>query len=376
MSQIIIGGDVMPGGINEPLFSNGDAQGILGDLLPIFQKADLTIVNLECPLLESRSPVLKSGPVLGVSVSCVTGLVESGIDIVGLANNHTMDHGVVGLLSTLDACTAAGIECIGAGENLQAASRIGIRNINGVRIGILALAEHEFGIASRQSWGVCPLDPIVFARAIFAQRNDYDLLIVMIHGGNEFYRYPRPSLQQTCRFLVELGANLVVCQHSHIVGCYEEYAGGYIVYGQGNFICAGNNKPAFWHEGFLVSLDVDNGRAPAFCVIPILQSDLGTPGARIMRGNRLDEFSRQLQKRCSEISDPGAVDHLWDEFCQLQEVLYLRRFGSPHRLFRLLDRYTGLMRYLLRQPRIRLDQLNLLRCESHREVLINLLSRN
>jgi hypothetical protein len=34
------------------------------------------------------------------------------------------------------------------------------------------------------------------------------------------------------------------------------------------------------------------------------------------------------------------------------------------------------MRYLLRQPRIRLDQLNLLRCESHREVLINLLSRN
>lgn len=375
MPRIIIGGDVMPSGVNEPAFRNGDADVILGDLLPDFIKSDLTIVNLECPLLRWCSPTLKSGPVLGVPESCVAGLKASGINVVGLANNHTMDHGAAGLQNTLDVCAAAGIDCVGAGDNLQAASRIGIRNVKGTRVGILALAENEFGIATRTRSGVCPLDPIVFSRAIFAQRNEYDSLIVMIHGGNEFYRFPRPSLQQTCRFLIELGADLVVCQHSHIVGCYEVYDGRYIVYGQGNFICAGENKPSFWNEGLLIRLDIEKRQPPKFFTIPIVQSVGGEPGARRMQGDRFHAFHRQLRDRCSEIVDPLAVERRWDDFCERQRVLYLRRFGAPHRFFRLLDRYTGLTQYLLSRPRIRLDQLNLLRCESHREVLLNVLDR-
>jgi poly-gamma-glutamate synthesis protein (capsule biosynthesis protein) len=375
MPRIVIGGDVMPGGINEAAFQNGDGEVIVDDLLPVFQSSDLTIVNLESPLLKSCSPVPKSGPVLGVPESCVAGLKAIGIHVVGLANNHTMDHGESGLQNTLNVCSAVDINCVGAGENLQAASRIVIRNVEGYRVGILALAEHEFGIATRSGSGVCPLDPVVFSRAIFAQKDEYDSLIVMIHGGNEFYRFPRPSLQQTCRFLIELGADLVVCQHSHIVGCYEEYRGRYIVYGQGNFICAGDNKPTFWNEGLLIRLDLEKGRAPKFFVIPIVQSLGGEPGARSMHGGQLHDFQRQLLERCDEVTDSFAVERHWDDFCEQQRVLYLRRFGAPHRAFRLLDRYTGVIQYLLRRPRIRLDQLNLVRCESHREVLINLLDR-
>lgn len=376
MPNILIGGDIVPTGINEAAFKGADAEAILGDLSELFENADLSIVNLEAPLLQAESPVSKSGPVLGAPVDCISGFVATGIDVVGLANNHTMDHGDAGLLSTLATCVENHIQCVGAGDNLEAASKILVRDVLGHRVGILALAEHEFGVATHTRSGVCPLDPVGFSRSIRSQQDSYDSLIVLIHGGNEFYRYPRPTLQQACRYLVEMGADLVVCQHSHIVGCYEEYEDSYIVYGQGNFICDGKDKPTFWHEGILVSLDIEKGKAPDFQIVPFVQSEDGRPGAKLMKGDRLLRFEQELNNRCMEIMDPSVVEQKWDEFCERQRVIYLRRFGALHRAFRLLDRYTGYIQYLLGRDGIRLDQLNMVRCESHREVLINVLSHD
>lgn len=373
MARLLVAGDIMPAGANEAVFRAGDSAAILGDLLPVFHGADLVVGNLECPLLDAPSPVAKSGPVLGVTDDCVHGLEAMGVDVLGLANNHIMDHGPSGLNSTLDACKTAGIACVGAGPDLESASRISVHDVGGCSVGVLALAEHEFGIAGRTESGVCPLDPVVFIRVLLSQKDQYDALIVLIHGGNEFYPYPRPSLQRMCRLLAELGATLVVCQHSHIVGCHEEYHGSHIVYGQGNFIFAGNGKPACWHEGLLLSLEIGEGSSPAVEWIPVVQGTDGSPGTRRMAGSQRKAFEEGFRKRSQEVMDPLAVEARWNDYCQQQKDLYLRRLGSPHRLFRLVDKFTGLIRYLEQRPRIRLDHLNLVRCESHREVLINIL---
>lgn len=375
MPRVLIAGDINSHKINEDVFSRGDADAILGDLKTVFEDADLVIANLEAPLVDKQTPVAKSGSVLGVPSECIAGFTEIGIDILGLANNHTMDHGNQGLSNTLAVAHAAGIECVGAGKDLDEASRILVREVAEHRIGILALAEHEFGIATRTSSGVCPFDPVVFGRAIATHKDSYDSLIVLLHGGNEYYRYPRPSLQQACRYLVELGADIVSCQHSHIVGCYEEYRGGHIIYGQGNFICSGENKPSSWHEGLLVSVDLDNNGVRVES-IPVVQSESGNPGAMRMQGRRLAEFQSEFRSRNTEVLDPSIVDARWDEFCSRKRNEYLRRYGALHRAFRLLDRVTGYIRFLLGRNRMRLDHLNLLQCESHREVLINVLSRD
>jgi len=93
MINILIGGDTCPIGRNEPLFRKNDAVGLLGDLAPEFETADLSIVNLECPLIRNETPVAKCGPNLGAPVDCANGLKAMGVDVVGLANNHIMDHG-------------------------------------------------------------------------------------------------------------------------------------------------------------------------------------------------------------------------------------------------------------------------------------------
>lgn len=65
MPGILIVGDTCPMGCNEPLFRQGDAEGLLGDLRPEFEAADLVIANLECPLLEREKPLAKCGPNVG-----------------------------------------------------------------------------------------------------------------------------------------------------------------------------------------------------------------------------------------------------------------------------------------------------------------------
>ena len=83
-----------------------------------------------------------------------------------------------------------------------------------------------------------------------------DYAIVLYHGGKEYYRYPSPNLQKTCRKLVEKGADLVICQHSHCIGCEEKYQDGTIVYGQGNFLFDhGDNE--YWNTSLLVQIKDD-----------------------------------------------------------------------------------------------------------------------
>ena len=92
--KVIIGGDVCPTERDQSLFKEGNALGIFHDLLEEFTIADLTVVNLEFPLIGEPSPIRKTGPVLAAPGDCVEGLVNSHIKCVGLANNHVLDHGV------------------------------------------------------------------------------------------------------------------------------------------------------------------------------------------------------------------------------------------------------------------------------------------
>jgi poly-gamma-glutamate synthesis protein (capsule biosynthesis protein) len=373
--RITVGGDFCPVGPIGPACQRGDVQAVFGDLLPELERSDLLALNLECPLIERGAPILKSGPVLGVSQDHVAVLRAAGFELVGLANNHAMDHGATGLASTIEACGDAGIATFGAGPDLVSARRAVVRSIDGFRVAFMGMAEHEFGIARRNDCGTSPLDPIEFVRNVRDHGHEWDYLIVLVHGGNEYYPYPRPSLMNACRFLVEQGANAVICQHSHAAGCYEAYADGHIVYGQGNFLFDRRDAPASWYEGLLLALDVDlQARSARLQLIPIQQS-LHAPGIQKMSGPRASTFLGEIESRSSRLSDEAFVQEQWDRFCEQNRTHYFRRLGTPNRAFRALDRLTGYTRFFYSRVPLRAEHLNLIRCESHREVLINVLSR-
>ena len=231
MCKVTIAGDLAPLSVNQNLFEKGDANLILNDLVI---DSDLFVANLECPITNSENPIKKSGPNIKASLGAVNGVKSVGIELVNLSNNHILDFGEKGFQDTITELTNSQIEYFGAGKNIKKANAVHVNEISGLRIGFYGVSEFEWSIATDDSSGANPIDRINFLEA--KKKLELDHLIVFIHGGKEHYNLPTPKLQKLARFYADYGASAVICQHTHIVGCYEIYNKIPIFYGQGNFI--------------------------------------------------------------------------------------------------------------------------------------------
>jgi poly-gamma-glutamate capsule biosynthesis protein CapA/YwtB (metallophosphatase superfamily) len=375
MIKILIGGDVCPRGRNESLFKNGKLDDIYNDLLLEFKEADLSLINLECPLTDIKNPIPKSGPILGAPTECIKGISGAEIDIVNLANNHILDHGYEGLKNTIEVCERHRIEVVGAGENLKSAGEMSIKEINGLRIGILGMAEHEFSIATERSWGANPLSIANFIKVVRKNKDNIDFLITLVHAGAYGYPYPSPKFQELARFFAEVGANVVIFQHSHAPGCYEEYRGAFIVYGQGNFIFDSRKKtkPSFWNEGYLIKISIDEKINSSMEIIPYIQSDVKA-GARRMDKNIERKFLEELKRKSQKIKEKEFVQKEWEKYCMdLSDSYYLIMFLGQNKLLnnkytRFINRKLRLTKFLLSGSH-KLLLKNLFSCETHREII-------
>jgi len=371
MQQVIIGGDFAPIGRSEVLL--GSAEGALvDDLRGLFQEADLVVANLECPLINRHTPSTEKGPVLGAKAACAKGIKRVGIDIVGLANNHILDHRQEGLESTIEALRDVDIEYVGAGKSIVEAKQMLIKEMNSVKLGFVAVAEHEFSIANTHSAGANPLDVIAFVRNMARYRDVIDFVIVLYHGGKEFHPYPSPRQMDICRFMVEQGASAVICQHSHCPGCYEEYKGGYIVYGQGNllFDMYPKEMPVMWYEGFLVNLAFKKNAAIEFSITPYMQrrDRVGINKA----GHDCMDLAEQIAYRSQRIKQDGFVETEWLNLCDKKRYEYLSYVHGYNRILSYINKKMHFTDALYSRRAYNLI-LNVMRCETHREVLETIL---
>jgi poly-gamma-glutamate capsule biosynthesis protein CapA/YwtB (metallophosphatase superfamily) len=368
VTTVLIGADICPIEGNSPYFQRGDAASLFSDLLPELEKADLTIANLECPLIEKKTPIQKTGPTFGEPSSCINGIKKAGFDLLCLANNHSMDHGAEGLLNTMRVCEANGIEVVGAGKNLFDARRIVIKKVNEVRIGILAMAEREFSIAGKDSPGANPLDLIDFVRNVNENRTAFDYLIVLFHGGDEFL-VPSPRIKNICHFLVEIGANAVLVQHPHCVGGIEQYRNAHIVYGQGALVMDEGiyRRSKSFHEGFLVKLLIGAGGGAGLEIIPFVQSD-PVPGARRLSADREKQFRQGLAEKSETVKSDESVEAQWLSFCEANKHAYLSALLGHNRILRRLNK-EGMLSKLFYNSRVLLTCQNIVSCETHREAI-------
>jgi len=153
-----------------------------------------------------------------------------------LANNHIMDWGLEGLQSTIGALSDMNIPCIGAGQNIGAASEPSIFSISGISFAILAAAK-PFCVADSNRPGVRPISEAELCSDIYAlKQQGIDHVIVALHWGVEYSRYPSPMDVRLARMLVNSGATLVAGHHPHTLQGVESYENGLIAYSLGNFI--------------------------------------------------------------------------------------------------------------------------------------------
>ena len=367
--NLLIAADIVPTKSNQQLFTNGDIIQLIGEALARrFKEADFIAMNLEVPLVDKESPISKCGPCLIASTSSVTGLKAINPFFYTLANNHIMDQGVAGLKSTMSTLSGAGIAYAGAGLNIDEAKISYVTEVNGVIIGVYCCAEHEFSIASKYEAGANPFDPLVSFDEVKTLKEKCDFLIVLYHGGKEQYRYPSPQLQRVFHKFAESGADLVVAQHTHCVGCMEEYLGATLVYGQGNFLFDYSDN-VFWDTSLIIGVSLDDNKKPIIEYIPLIKDENG-----VKEAVSDIEIIRDFKERSREIQTEGTIETKYREYAKQMLYEYLIRISGKKRhsvLFRLLNKISGYKYVYSQYSREDLMLIqNVIDCEAHKELFL------
>ncbi|SMC98059.1 CapA family protein [Sporomusa malonica] len=370
--RLMILGDICPTEDYRSLFDSKDPSVLLHNVLPVLKNSDLCIANLEAPAISSPSPITKCGPVLSAQPSDLALIKQAGIHILSLANNHIRDHGNAGVISTLGLCHQEDIGTLGAGKDKQSASKPYVVSIKNKTIGIIACAEKEFNSATNIGAGANVYDSLETIALIRETKQKCDFLLLLYHGGIEYHPYPSPRLQQRCRMMSLAGADVILCQHSHCIGTIEEFEGATIVYGQGNAIYGYREKQQCWNEGLAVEIKL-NGEKYEVSYIPFqAQKD----GIHLLESNDTLKRIDDIMQQSSILHDERVIQEKWDEFCEKQKALYLPLVLGRGRVFNKLNRlFCNKLIESLYSTKNLMVVKNLLQCDAHREVMLNILEK-
>ncbi len=271
---LITTGDVIPArSVNWKMTEYNDFTYPFQKTADFLKSSDLTLINLESPLID-LCPVTQEGMVFCGSQRFIEGLKFADIDVVNLANNHSLNLGKQGLCQTVELLTKNNILVCGLPHNFsclqsqlsqppqnpQSYPNLSITTIKGLKIGFLG-----FNLLD-------PFDQLDLLTQVRQAKSRVDFLVVSFHWGAEYQRYPAPETINFARQVVDAGADLIVGNHPHWYQPIEIYKGKPILYAHGNFIFDQE-----WSQetkiGFLAKHLIYKGKVVDLQIFPIFIHD-------------------------------------------------------------------------------------------------------
>jgi len=376
--SILITGDYCPIGRNKNIIDSNDYASLFGGFEKHTRAADLSITNLECPILESQgNKIAKSGPSIMATEKALHALTFAGFNLVTLANNHIMDYGPEGLKATMRACRQNGLDHVGAGRNLEEAQLPYVSSIRGKKVAFLNIAENEFCTTKGPEYGANPLNPISNHYQIKHAKSVADHVVVISHGGREHYPYPTPQLRERFRFFIDSGADLVVGHHTHCVSGMEQYQGKPIFYSLGNFIFDYKKKyqKGAWTQGIGVLFNFA-GSHISYEVIPFHQGREKTSQLTLFNKKERILFLKKFHELSEVIISDDLFFQKWNDYIFSQKKTYSSLLMIQNRYVRELISRGWIPPMYFHSRKHRNVLLNLLRCETHREIMVDVLEND
>lgn len=339
------------------------------EVLTILRDSDFSIVNLESPVAdEGCEPIEKVGPNLRTKSNSLRYLKDSGVNIVTLANNHFFDFGEKGVRQTIESLQDIGIQYVGGGRIEEEKRHYLYVEKDNCKIAILNYCEAEFSV--RRGAGSNHIYPINVYYDIQKAKIDADFVIAIMHGGHEGYNLPSPRMQQLYRFFIDAGANVVVNHHQHCYSGYEIYHGGNIFYGLGNFFFdEPKDADKLWTEGFLLQLELVEHRLANCILIPYIQCTKDKAVVRLMNDKEHREFNDNIGDLNGIITNQGLLEKKFAEYANIKKGNYHVIFAPySNRYLKALCKRGFLPSFFT--DRRKKCALNDIRCEAHRDLLI------
>jgi poly-gamma-glutamate synthesis protein (capsule biosynthesis protein) len=298
---------------------------LLGDFAPTwdiksvnfdinFKKYDLILTNLETPLVKNLVPNPKAGPNLSGNPDLLH-IFDSNNVVINLANNHIMDYGKVGLIQTIEECQNMDFSTIGAGQSLNDSIKPIIHEFENTRIGIISFAETQFGCADFNKAGYNPIINGFTEKLIQNLSNEVDICIVSVHGASEMCVWPSPKWQYLLRGYIDAGADIIYGHHSHVPQGYEEYNGGLIFYGLGNFVVNPENwkkkENTLW--SLIPEVAVSKRGIEDYQINTAIIENIGTIIIRESDDNELQIHKNYLKHANQPLNHQELLSALWQE---------------------------------------------------------------
>jgi len=207
---------------------------------PLFKASNLVIGNLETTF-SGKKEGYSGYPRFNTPEILASNLKDAGFDILSTANNHCLDKGQAGLVSTLDYLDKAGLLHTGTARSKEEHDSILITERKGVKLAVLAYTFGTNGInpAQDRGYSVNYLDVDKITSDIKKARdNQAQLVIISLHFGEEYRPHPGPLQQEAVKSLLDAGADIILGHHPHVLQPASVFNQQFVIYSLGNFISA------------------------------------------------------------------------------------------------------------------------------------------
>jgi poly-gamma-glutamate synthesis protein (capsule biosynthesis protein) len=217
-----------------------DPANAFGPVADTLRGADVAMVNLETSVTERGTPEPKQFH-FRAPPKAFDAVKAAGVDVVTIANNHSLDYGQVGLTDTLDNARKAGMPAIGAGPNAAEAYAPWVTTVRGTRIAFIAVSqihelEYSWAAKDDRAGVAMAIDVARAAAAVRAARAKADVVVVYVHWGQEGNDCPTAEMKTFASRMASAGADVVLGTHAHMLLGDGMMGKTYVAYGLGNFL--------------------------------------------------------------------------------------------------------------------------------------------
>lgn len=289
--------------VGDAVIKNVDGFSLDDKLVALIKNHDFCLVNFEGGLEGPRDfQIQKIGPHVFNAADAARTLKAAGFNVFALANNHILDYGADSFNKTLALLDSLSVKRLGAGKTFLEAYEPLLLDAGDEKIAIVNACHAEFGVYKDK---YVPLqggyawinNPIVDDTVLKLKAKGY-LVVVVAHAGVEFMELPLPEWRERYRRFVDLGADLVIGGHPHIVQGKELYNGKPIYYSLGNFFFPNLQKSQDfeWNHGLAVSYDTKTGACQEFFL------EQGVAGVSFCSNPALKQkFDKRSQILCDDV---------------------------------------------------------------------------
>ena len=224
-----------------------DFTSVFANISKYITKADVAIGNLETTFAgKDRGytgyPTFNSPSALGVALKNI------GIDVLSTANNHSLDKGYTGIVSTLDKLDEIGIDHMGTARSEEEQNKVLVKDVNGIKIAFLSYTYGTNGIPvpAGKEYSVNLIDKDLILKQInLAKEQNVDIICASMHWGDEYKQKQNKKQEELADYLFQNGVDIIIGNHAHVVEPMEKRKIAledgtekevFVVYALGNFI--------------------------------------------------------------------------------------------------------------------------------------------